>query len=111
MVRKKVSASPQLPERPRNSDITEFRRLVQSLHYPLSPEGKRVLAAAKVGLRLIQERTEEVKRAKRAVLPQLHVQRQKPARAVAGGTPLCENKLPSCIQEMLAKHRLNDLQN
>jgi|GEM_PF-6517821 len=64
-------------------------RLMGSLHYPLSPEGERVLAAAKVGLQLIRERKTPEKKTKRKVTD----------------SRVVEENFPDSIREMLKLHR------
>ncbi len=68
----------------------QLSRLLSSLQHPLSPEGKRVLAAAKVGIQLIKEAREEKK-----------TPRKKPrvAREVR------EENFPDSIRELLKHHR------
>lgn len=68
----------------------QLARLLASLQHPLSPEGKRVLAAARVGLQLIKEAREEKSS-----------QRKKPE----GAQPTREENLPESIRELLAVHR------
>lgn len=90
---------------PLQADVARFQRMLRSPEHHLSPEGRRVLAAARVGLQLLNERTEEVRRARASIVPQLHARRNLRSRAVAGGTPVCESNLPGCIQEMLTEYR------
>lgn len=68
----------------------QLSRLLSSLHHPLSPEGKRVLAAAKVGLQLIKEAREDMK---------------KPRKKPAGAQQTREENFPDSIRELLALHR------
>jgi hypothetical protein len=79
-------------------EISHLERMLRSLEGPLSPEGKRVLAAARAGIEMLTHRKEEV--------PQLHVARRKRAlRSVSGGAPLREDMLPDRIREMLEQCR------
>lgn len=76
-----------------DSRVAHLRRLFGSLQYPLSPEGERVLAAAKVGLKLIRKDTPEKKSAPRA----------KPVKQPS--SKVVEENLPASIREMLVLHR------
>jgi len=76
-----------------DSRVAHLRRLFGSLQYPLSPEGERVLAAAKVGLRLIRKEAPVKKK------PGL----KKPS--IYTGPKVVEENFPDSIREMLKLHR------
>lgn len=71
----------------------QLSRLLSSLQHPLSPEGKRVLAAAKVGLQLIRDSRKDSK--EKAV----------PKRKFSTAQSTREENLPDSIRELLALHR------
>lgn len=79
-----------------DSRVAHLKRLVGSLQYPLSPEGERVLAAAKVGLKLIRKDMPEKK------APKSVKTIQRPSAKVV------EENLPESIREMLVLHRQRD---
>lgn len=90
-----------------HAEFVELRRMVSSVKVAPSPESQRVLASAKAGLRVLRERSKEVKKAKAALAAsnETAAKRRGAMRSVVGGTPLCEHKLPGCIQDMLAEYR------
>lgn len=77
-----------------DSQAAHLKRLVSSLQYPLSPEGERVLAAAKVGLKLIRKEAPEKKTG-----PKLVKSAQRP------NSRVIEENLPDSIREMLIMTR------
>lgn len=68
----------------------QLTRLLSSLQHPLSPEGKRVLAAAKVGLKLIRESRKE---------------KGVPKRKFTTAQKTREENFPDSIRELLELHR------
>jgi hypothetical protein len=83
---------------PSDPQVSQLARMLRSLEGPLAPEARRVLAAARVGLKLLEARKQK------SDVPSLHERRER-LRSVAGGTPLQEEQLPGCIQSMLAQYR------
>jgi hypothetical protein len=81
-----------------DSREAQLRRLMSSIHYPLSPEGKRVLAAAKVGLQLIR----------REASPERKVAAKKKP---ASSSNVIEENFPQSIREMLVQYRKQEEKN